>query len=277
MDKPNPNCPGCEGKGEHRTTKYENGRYMECDEYIACPLCSCLHSDIYKAAETLALQYSGKASNIAADLQEEIFVGDEGKKYRRLVKWIWENPPYDKSHGDGRITDKKWRSTPFRKLFNFEPKIGKSKPKACIPVYMERNGMIFSAKVEELRKQWADVIKGTERKSVIPILRYVKVEVGQAMIEMSATDLDTWVTGSSCADNCLPGIEILIHGARLMAILRACDKKGTVSFYLDVRGEGKEAYEMLIVRHQSCTWELPTLDLDNFPHRREQNDFAQTA
>jgi hypothetical protein len=274
MTDPNPKCPNCEGKGQPITCEWDEKRhqYVSVDKIGACPLCSCLYEDIYKAAKELELRYTGKASIIEPSLQEEIFLGDDGARYRRLLKWVWSHPPYEGTKDGfpkGLTTRdrKRMQSTPFKKLFKFERKV---KVKRQLPID-DLTPVVpwFCAEVKILLDAWNQIVKTTERKSTIPILRHVCVRTTPDSVCLDATDLEKWDSASVTAD-VYASTGVCVPGTRIQQILRSCDKKGVIAFGFEP--ETEEDLGWIVIGHGNSVWRVHTLRVENFPSKRHWDE-----
>jgi hypothetical protein len=272
MTEPNPQCPNCEGKGQPITSEWDSKRhqYVSVDKIGPCPLCSCLYADIYKAAKELELLYTGKASDIDPQLQDEIFLGDDGARYRRLLKWVWAHPPNSGTkdgfpEGLTKKARKRLQSTPFKKLFNFERKI--RAPKRYKPV--ETCAAVipwFCADVKPLLDAWNQIVKSTKRNSNLPILRHVCVTTALNSVTLDATTLQKWDSASIPADT-YSQAGVCVPGTRMLQILRSCDRKGMIAFGFEPEAV-EDDRDCVVIGHGNSVWRVHTLPTEHFPSKR---------
>jgi hypothetical protein len=260
--KPKPDCPNCAGKGEIQT-RITNGEWVTDTEPGPCRLCFGMPDDYRKEAEEMLERYSGKRSKeMDPEIQGEIWAGEEGDRFRRIMKFIWANPESSGSK-NGMTKDSK-PTTPFAKLFRFEEKISSKKRHFLAPDTIPTPVIpIFGAETNELRKAWGEAIKGIE-KSSIPVLSYVRLTVSTNSLELAATDLDKWVKVSCPADGYVTG-EYLLPGKLVYKILQTCDRKKVLAVGLPVAPskDGK-----ILLGNDTAVWSVYSLEPENFPSER---------
>jgi hypothetical protein len=258
-EKINANCPNCEGKGE------PNQRWNEKDckyEWVAGP-CRICHADfygVYTFTDDFILGYCGKNSlNISPENQDLCTIGEDGQKYRRLLKWLWTHPPDSgqDSHGFPRGS-KHTKSKTFRQLFGSvsdrKPKIPKLE---CL--YEQRIQPLFVVEVKDLLEAWTKAIKPIKKNCRLPILHYVKLTPTLEGIELSCTDLKDWVA------EFIPAYTFalqpfLLPGATIHKMLKVCNKKGVIAFGVDPAKEFE-----IVALHENASWKIPTLGVDSYP------------
>ncbi len=260
-----PKCPSCGGKGKPEEYGWERGKWVkhETAVEIACPLCFADRDRIERQARELLDIYSGNSRlmrELAAhsERQDEVWAGEEGQEYRRLLKWLWA----DKSGGDkkcGRLSKKESGRgfTPFKKLFAFEPKLKPYTPRELAPRPIPARNTFMECTVETkvLLRALNEVMKIILRKSVLPILSCVKIEVEDRKVKVSSTDLESWVTEEIPGRWCVDGA-VIISGYRFRDIARVL--RGEVAIVgLD--------FDVVELRCGDTVYKLSGLGVENWP------------
>lgn len=223
-------CPWCEGKGKEGfepghwdgdQMKWVIGKSLGME---ACPFCSAGFNAYYNKAKELEESYSGHARHLDAMKAKDInkaWAGEDGQRYRRLVKWVWEHPkPEEGDVKCGRVEKRKDRSTPFKKLFAFEKRYQRAGNAITTQTIELEENVYMQCIVErkELLGMLKAAMKVVERSTTIPILSCVKLSVGNGEgngeLEIKATDLDKWESYKIKAADTIPG-EVCVSARRL--------------------------------------------------------------
>jgi hypothetical protein len=265
---PNKDCPSCEGKGtEPSYWEIREGKCKE-DERIPCPFCYALiFRAVHDECRKLLEQYSGSQSaKIRWDIEDDIVRGEEGQRFRRLLKWLWANPEdigQDKN-GFPRNGDKysRYTTTPFAKLFAFErietkPRIPNPRPR-FVPARE-----LFEVRVKDIKKAWMDGTKAIKKNKYRPIHEFAKVESFQDHIKISGIGPDGWSFGVcqtlSFNQECT---SFLLDARRIKALLKTVKAGDSLSFRRDDEG--------VIIQYGNCTWTFtPEVKVQDFPREPE--------
>lgn len=272
---PDPECPGCLGKGEEKFDYSWQTHEQKSLGIGPCRFCYPLWETIRKEADEMANRYSGKFSReLSPEDQEERFTGEDGQLYRRLLSWLWAHHPRS-NQMEWQGFDSKHKTKPFRKLFSFErkPKARKRWP-AIITVPEQTPAQpIFAVGGAEFKAAWNEAIKPIDRSCRIPVLHYVKVSVTLDRVRLQATDLDVWAEIEIPCCGFREG-EYLLHGRKVAEILRTCSKADTLALGLPV---DRRHPGFLLMANDTTVWKLVTLEPENFPNRKREEPDEQVA
>lgn len=272
MEKPNPECPGCQGKGiEHSEYNWKTESYSE-PEIRPCRLCAGYWPDVYQEAKELAERYAGKiARETESEHAQELWAGEDGARYRRLLQWLWSHPPGGSAPWRG--FDKKHRSKPLGRLPRF--RMAKRRPQLVLMPERTPCLPVFAANVSEFKPGWTEACKGiADRGCTIPVLRYLKVTVELDRIWLDGTDLRKWARAIVPADGYRPGVYI-IPAQKVAEILRTCSKTDILAAGLPVDSPLDEDGNpsVLHLANESCVWTLHNLlGPENFPNPRRKDE-----
>jgi len=264
--KPDPQCPLCEGRGvEGREwagprKKGDIGHY---EDYITrCPLCYAKFADVYKHASALIERYSGTArqvKNLTAEEIDALWLGDDGKAYRRLLRWLWTPAyePKDASYGKPdpyakgkRLPEPKIRTTPYT------PKPHRIPEPA--PCDKQRTMMCeFDSKALLAALKEAVKIIGHPRYT-LPILRCVKLEATEGQLEIKADNLTEIREHKIPAMSMEPGA-VALHARRLLDIAKLNPGRMVITAFED------DSAEVLTMTTRYLLHGLPA---ENFPQRK---------
>jgi hypothetical protein len=261
MTDPNPKCPACEGKGEPNLEWSTKTHAYETTGIKSCRFCFASWDTIYGHAEGILMQYTGKkTAGMQPDQVEDIYMSEDGQLYRRLHKWLWENPPVTGTKNGMAPSSKP--SMPFNKLFKFE---GRQRPARKLkPLECGSDAIIpwFVAGVPEMRIFWKTIAALIPKKTTIPILGYAKLTTDFDMLFGESTDLDTWAEDSIISFN-FNNVSMIVPVRKISQILKECKKTGEIVFGTDPFQENT-----LIVAHETAVWRIPKMDVESYPSRR---------
>lgn len=260
----NPHCPCCDGKGTSPAYwDIQQGRAKE-DDKVPCFLCHAGFKELHAEALAMLERTSGKNTNgMSWEEQDDLITGEEGQRFRRILKWLWEHPEDLNQDRNGMQKGvKPTKTTPFKKLFNFERKA--KAPKKYKPISEWEFPVIplCVLTVKELKKAWAEVSKGM-RDANIPVLNCVKVDINLDSIRIARTDLDVWVSRTVPAYSFQNAFAVLLPGKKVRQILQSCNPKGDIAMAGNKPG-------IVYLKHESLVWTINTLDPKNYPLEPEE-------
>lgn len=274
--EPNKDCPGCAGAGEAPSwVDIQQGQAKEGDRKC-CSLCYNLSfRQVHEILQKMLEDYSGAQSKrIIPEVQEDIIRGEEGQRFRRLLKWLWENPEDSGLDRNGFPRDLKpsqrQKTTPFKQLMRGERRERKPKIKP-LPEGREIHNLdpLFVVPVADFKKAWIEGTKAVKRSIPIPVLNFAKVTVELDSVRIVGTNLAEWSGIITPAFGFKSGYTFLVSAKLVRKILQSCDRKGDIAFCRNFAERGS-VMDSIIIRHESINWDLVTLTPDNFPNEPEE-------
>lgn len=271
---PNKNCPNCQGKGEPESQfSYKTYQY----EIIGtkdCPVCHGDFDTVYRYAERLLLQNSGKSTTgMTSDDIDLAFISEDSLRYNRILSWLWNNPPCSGQNSNGfPVGSQPIQSKSFADLFHFLPCRSADKTVKQLPVNHEIIPW-FECKVRALLPCWDKVHKVIRKQSNIPVLDYVKLSDLDDGLSLTSTDLNQW------GEAWLPAkvfsrYATLLPSKRILQILKSCPKTGSIQFGLT---PGEIETQTITIVYGNCLWKVPVIGTENFPCRLSHNSATEAA